>query len=205
MEDAQSASKSIQEFAQVNGQILLPLVELITQARVAVDDVIHSIGRQTIETILNLSAQEMAGVRAPGKRGGDVRWHGSQAGRVALADRQIQVKRPRLRHKQEGEVAVPAYEALEESGATTERMMGALLRGISTRQYEEVLPEMARTVCVWRSSISRQAIEGSVGGAQPTRRHGGDVHGIRTTPSNSEQRRGTGRGPAHHADRHRYL
>jgi len=54
--DAQSASKSIQEFAQANGQILLPLVELITQARVAVDNVIQSIGPQTIETILTLSA-----------------------------------------------------------------------------------------------------------------------------------------------------
>ncbi len=82
--DAQSASKSIQEFAQANGQILLPLVELITQARVAVDEVIQSIGRQTIETILTLSAQEVAGVRAPGKLGGDVRWHGSQATSAAF-------------------------------------------------------------------------------------------------------------------------
>jgi transposase-like protein len=159
--DAQSASKSIQEFAQANGQILLPLVELITQARVAVDEVIHSIGRQTIETILTLSAQQVAGVREPGKLGDDVRWHGSQAGRVMLADRQVKVKRPRLRHKREGEVPVPAYEALQDNGATAERMMGALLRGVSTRQYEEVLPEMAGTVGVSRSSISRQAIEGS--------------------------------------------
>lgn len=159
--DAQSASKSIQEFAQANGQILLPLVELITQARVAVDDVIQSIGRQTIETILTLSAQELAGTRAPGKLGGEIRWHGSQAGRVSLADRQIKVKRPRLRHKQQGEVPVPAYEALQDNGATAERMMGALLRGVSTRQYEEVLPEVAGTVGVSRSSISRQAIEGS--------------------------------------------
>lgn len=159
--DAQSASKSIQEFAQANGQILLPLVELITQARVAVDDVIQSIGRQTIETILTVSAQELAGTRAPGKLGGEIRWHGSQAGRVSLADRQIKVKRPRLRHKQQGEVPVPAYEALQDNGATAERMMGALLRGVSTRQYEEVLPEVAGTVGVSRSSISRQAIEGS--------------------------------------------
>ena len=33
---------------------------------------------------------------------------------------------------------VPAYEALQENGATAQRMMGALLRGVSTRQYEEV-------------------------------------------------------------------
>ena len=56
---------------------------------------------------------------------------------------------------------VPAYEALQENGATAQRMRGALLRGVSTRQYEEVLPEMAETAGVSRSSISRQAIEGS--------------------------------------------
>ena len=159
--EEKSASAAIQQFAKSNGQLLLPLVELITQARIAVDEVIGSIGRQTIETILTLSAQEVAGARTPGKASGDILWHGSQQGRVALADRQLKVKRPRLRHKQQGEVKVPAYEALQDNGATAERMMGALLRGVSTRQYEEVLPEMAATVGVSRSSISRQAIEGS--------------------------------------------
>jgi transposase-like protein len=159
--DEQTASASIEEFTKANGQILLPMVELITQARVAVDEVIHTVGRKTIETILALSAQQTAGPRTPGKASGDIRWHGSQPGRVMLADRQIKVKRPRLRHKRQGEVPVPAYEALQDNGATAERMMGALLRGVSTREYEQVLPEMAETVGVSRSSISRQAIEGS--------------------------------------------
>jgi putative transposase len=132
--DSKSAAATLEQFAQANGQILLPLVELITQARVAVDEVIGSIGRQTIETILTLSAQEVAGARTPGKATGDIRWHGSQSGRVMLADRQVKVKRPRLRHKREGEVSVPAYEALQDNGATAQRMMGALLRGVSTRQ-----------------------------------------------------------------------
>jgi len=160
--EEKSAAAAIEQFAKSNGQLLLPLIELITQARIAVDEVIGSIGRKTIETILMLSAEEVAGARTPGKASGDIRWHGSQSGRVALADRQLKVKRPRLRHKQEGEVRVPAYQALQDNGATAERMMGALLRGVSTRQYEEVLPEMAATAGVSRSSISRQAIEGSV-------------------------------------------
>jgi putative transposase len=160
--EAQTAAASMEEFAKANGQILLPLVELITQARLAVDEVIDSIGRQTIETILSLSAEQIAGPRTPGKSSGDIRWHGSQKGRVSLADRQLAVKRPRLRHKEAGEVRVPAYESLQENSATAQRMMGALLRGVSTREYAEVLPAMAETAGVSRSSVSRQAIEGSV-------------------------------------------
>jgi transposase-like protein len=160
--EAETASATLEEFAKANGQLLLPLVELITEARIAVDEVIDNIGRQTIEIILNLSAEQVAGARTPGKSSGDIRWHGWQPGRVSLADRQIKVKRPRLRHKREGEVSVPAYESLQENSATAHRMMGALLRGVSTREYSEVLPEMAETAGVSRSSISRQAIEGSV-------------------------------------------
>ncbi len=49
------------------GRFLLPLVELVQRARLAVDDVIHELGRKTIETIPELSAHEVAGSRAPGK------------------------------------------------------------------------------------------------------------------------------------------
>jgi len=49
--------------------------ELITQARIAVDEVISSVGRKTIETILTLSAEQVAGARTPGKTSGDIRWH----------------------------------------------------------------------------------------------------------------------------------
>ena len=159
--DSQSAAKSIERFARANGQFLLPLVELVNQARVAVDEVIGAIGRKTIETVLELSAKEVAGERTPGKASGDIRWHGTQPGRVKLADRDLKVNRPRLRHKKGGEVAVPAYQALQENNATAERMMGALLRGVSTRQYEAVLPEMAASAGISKSSVSRQAIEGS--------------------------------------------
>jgi putative transposase len=147
----------IQRFCQANGQILLPIVEMIQGASEVVTTVIHELGRQTLETILVLSAQQIAGAKTPGKASGDIRWHGSQSGQVHLADRKVQVKRPRLRHKTEGEVKVPAYDALRDDGRVGEHMLKALMRGLSTRQYNDVLPQMAATVGVSRSAVSRQA------------------------------------------------
>jgi transposase-like protein len=43
-----------------------------------------------------------------------------------------------------------------------QHMLGALLRGVSTREYQEVLPQMAATVGVSCSAISRKAVEASV-------------------------------------------
>ncbi len=158
------AERAVAAFCRANGQVLLPLVELVEQARLAVDTVIEQLSQQTLETILHLSAQQLAGARTPGQASGEIRWHGRQAGRVSLQDRQVAVRKPRLRRKgkhQGGEVAVPAYEALRRNPVLGARMFGALLRGVSTRQYHDVLPQMAATVGVSKSAVSREAIEAS--------------------------------------------
>ena len=158
---AKESAAVIEQFCQANGQSLLPLLNLMESAGQVVETVIHEIGIQTLELILRLSAEQVAGPRTPGKASGEIRWYGSQPGKVKLADRKVKVKRPRLRHKTEGEVKVPAYEALQKDRGLSQRMLGALLRGVSTREYQEVLPKMAATVGVSRSSISRHAIEAS--------------------------------------------
>ena len=152
----------IEQFCQANRQTLLPLVDLVQSASQLVETVIHEIGVETLQMVLQLSAEQLAGPRTPGKASGDIRWHGTQRGRVRLADREVKLKRPRLRDKRQGkEVQVPAYEALRGDRGLSERMLGALLRGVSTREYQEVLPEMAETVGVSRSTVSRHAIEAS--------------------------------------------
>ena len=158
---ARESAAVIEQFCQTNGQILLPIVDLIQNASQVVEHVIHEIGHQMLEQILVLSAEQVAGARTPGRAKGDIRYHGSQAGCVQLADRKMKVKRPRLRHKTEGEVKVPAYEMLREDRGLGQHMLGALLRGVSTREYQEVLPQMAQTVGVSRSAISRKAVEAS--------------------------------------------
>ena len=150
-----------EQFWQANGQILLPILTLIQSASQTVEDVIHEIGHQMLEHILVMSAEQVAGKRTPGKASGDIRHHGSQSGCVQLADRKVKVKRPRLRHKTQGEVKIPAYEMLRQDRGLGQHLLASLLRGVSTREYAEVLPEMAETVGVSRSAISRKVVEAS--------------------------------------------
>ena len=159
---AKESAAVIEQFCRANGQILLPIVDMIQSASQVVDSVVHEIGVKTLEVILALSAEQVAGPRTPGKASGPIRHYGSQRGRVQLGDRKVRVKRPRLRHKTEGEVPIPAYEVLRRNQALSQFMLGALMRGISTREYHEVLPNMAETVGVSRSAVSRQAIDASI-------------------------------------------
>jgi putative transposase len=157
--------QKLTEFLVHNGQALLPMLELIEQSRMAVDELIDVMGRASIEAVLELSARQVAGAPQQGKaREGDIGWHGTQRGRVYLKERQLRVNKPRLRRKGRGpgkEVPVPAYEALQKETATGERMLEILLNGVSTRRYQRVIPEMADTVGVSRSTVSRETIEAS--------------------------------------------
>ena len=141
------------------------MLELIEQSRMAVDELIDVMGRASIEAVLELSARQVAGAPQQGKaREGDIGWHGTQRGRVYLKERQLRVNKPRLRRKGRGpgkEVPVPVYEALQKETATGERMLEILLNGVSTRRYQRVIPEMADTVGVSRSTVSRETIEAS--------------------------------------------
>lgn len=157
--------RKLAEFLVCHGQALLPMLELIEQSRLAIDELIDVMGRASIEAVLELSAREVAGVPQRGKaREGEVVWHGRQPGRVCLKERKLRVSKPRLRKKGRGEnkeVSIPAYEAMRQNATTGQRMLGILLDGVSTRRYQRVIPEMADTVGVSRSTVSREAAEAS--------------------------------------------
>ncbi len=157
-------SRALAEFLSGEGQLLLPMLELIEQAEMAVDELIDVAGRATIEAVLSLSAKELAGPKHPGKAGRDIGWHGRQDGVVSLAERKLRVSKPRLRRKSRGkssEVEIPAYAAMRTHSRVGQRILEILMRGVSTRNYKQVLPEMAETVNVSKSQISRAFIEAS--------------------------------------------
>jgi transposase-like protein len=155
-------SQGFARYLAKNGQLLLPLVELIEASRMAVDELIDVLGRASIEAVLQLSAAGVAGERHQGRKGGDIGWHGSQEGKVSLSDRKLRVKKPRLRRKGRGagrEVEIPAYEAMNYGLGS--RLLEILMHNVSTRNYRRVIPEMAESVGISKSSVSRQFIEAS--------------------------------------------
>ena len=128
------------------------------------DELIDVAGRSTIEAVLTLSAQQVAGAKHPGQQNGEIRWHGRQPGLVPLSDRKLRVSKPRLRRKGKGdgqEVEIPVYEALQCNSRLGSRLLEIVMRGVSTRNYKEVLPAMAESVGMSKSSVSREFQEAS--------------------------------------------
>jgi transposase-like protein len=150
--------------ARQGAEFLAPMLDLFERGRQTVDQWAGELGKVGIEALLILSADQLAGPPHPGKASGEVRHYGSQGGRVQLAERQVCVDRPRLRRKgvgTGGEVALPVYQALADNPALGKRVLEIVLRGVSTRNYQQVLPELAEAAGMSRSQVSREYVAAS--------------------------------------------
>ena len=142
-------------------EAFLPSVELLERSRDIIEEAIGQIGRLTIESILGMSAIEVAGTPERGKKGEDVYHYGSQSGNVKVGGKRIQVERPRLRSKDGKEVKVPAYEILKEDPKSGQRALERVLKGVSAREYQGVFDEASKELGLSKSQISREFVEAS--------------------------------------------
>lgn len=152
-------SKQLSAYLSENGQALLPMVELIEQGQMVVEEFIDVLGRAALGAVLELSAAQIAGPPHQGKPGGEVRRHGRRASGVRLSTQKVRVDRPRLRNKSGGEgaeVAVPAYVAMQSDPSLGERLCAILMSGVSTRNYQRVVPQMAESCGVSKSAVRRE-------------------------------------------------
>lgn len=145
------------------GQVLLPMLELVEDAKASVEELMNAAALSFVEQLLVISAEQIAGAKHPGRAGGEVGWHGTQRGRIVLSERKLTLKRPRLRGKGEraSEISIPVYERLQAEPKLAERVRDILVAGVSTRKYARVLPVMAGTVGIAKSSVSRKFIAAS--------------------------------------------
>src|SRR2546422_9769222 len=106
------------------------MMELIEQSQVAVDELIDVVGRATIEAVLRLSAERMAGPPHPGEKGGGIGWDGRGQGAGCLEGGQLRGKRARLGKKGAkggGEGPGAGYEGMQAEGEVGGRVVGNLV------------------------------------------------------------------------------
>ena len=132
------AALQAQPVLMANPQAALPLLSMIGQAQLSIEDLLGRMSRQFIEQLLMMAAQSVAGPKHPGRAAGEVRWHGSQGGLVHLGTSKLKVMRPRLRGPAD-EVVLPGYAALAGDEDLSRRIADVLTCNVSTRKYARVM------------------------------------------------------------------
>jgi putative transposase len=88
--------------------------------------------------------------------------YGRQGGVVTLGGQKLPIDRPRVRRAGGGgEVALENYEKLRSPDAMPQAVLRRMVRGVSTREYEEVVDTARDGFGVGKSSVSREFVRAS--------------------------------------------
>ncbi len=149
-----------QPLLMANPQAALPLLSMIGNAQLSIEDMLGRMSRQFVEQLLMMAAESVAGPKHPGRSTGEVRWHGSQGGLINMGASKLKVTRPRLRGPA-GEVVLPGYAGLAGNDELSRRIADILTCNVSTRKYARVMYQCADEMGISRSAVSRQFIKES--------------------------------------------
>lgn len=129
-------------------------LELMERSRELVESLFLELGRLTLNTVLEASAEQLAGPRRPGDRSksGPTR-HGYDSGSLRFGAKKVSVEKPRLRLAGK-EVQVPLYERLRRDPALPGKVFEASANGLATRRVEPVLEAAG----LKKSQVSRHLV-----------------------------------------------
>ena len=118
-----------------------------------------SVGLEVFEEILEADVTRIAGVKGKHDPNRTARRHGSDSAKVPLGGRMVKVSKPRVRSVDgKSEITLDAWEQLTSTELLNRHALIAMLAGVSTRNYADVLEPVGGDVEVTGSSTSRSAV-----------------------------------------------
>jgi len=129
----------------------LPLDELIAGAREDIEAFAAELGLTIIQRVMEAEILQKLG-----------RWgeqnnhrHGHQPGFVIYGGSKVRLERPRVRSREDKEVALNSYQAFQKDGKMQQAVARQLTRQCSTRDYEGAIEGCLQGYGIKRSSVSR--------------------------------------------------
>jgi putative transposase len=113
-------------------------------------------GLRIASKLLEDEVDRRCGLRYEHRADRELTRYGQQRGVVMLAGQKLPIDRPRVRRTGgQGEVKLETYDLLKREEAMPEACLRRMVRGVSTRDYEDVIDLATKGFGVKRSSVSR--------------------------------------------------
>lgn len=138
-------------------RMLGTLVGVIRSGKQALDAVMLEMGRMVAESVMLIEREEVTGPDYYPTDPDLQKW-AHEEGSLYLGDQKVKVRRPRLRHVEQGEVTLQSYARLRAPGAFSEALLEKILRGVSAQKYAETVLQTAEAFGVSPSSVSRKLV-----------------------------------------------
>ena len=87
--------------------------------------------------------------------------NGSDPGSILFQGKRMRVKKPRMKSNDGKEGELVSYAAMQDYDMLCDRVMNHMLAGVSTRDYEPLLDDIARGVGLKKSAVSKAFVRSS--------------------------------------------
>jgi putative transposase len=161
------AAARFEEWAKSNPvpiQLTFPTAGIAELAQNSLGDLLRSVGRIFIESVMESEVREIAGERSKryGLRG-VYRW-GSESGFCVIDGQRVPIDRPRLRSREKNkEIPLGSYELFQRASLMDETVWSKIMLGLTMRSYKEVVQQFADAYGLEKSATSDHFVEASRG------------------------------------------
>ena len=142
-------------------QMALPMAEVAAFLHEGVGHLQRQAGLILMQAVMDLEVCHLAGERhAQGDGGSADRW-GFENGYCVIDSQKVPLQRQRLRDKNNREIRLGSYELFQRQGPLQNAVWEKMTRGLSTRNYGQVVKQFADAYGVEKSAVSENFIETS--------------------------------------------
>jgi len=143
-------------------QLVLDPVEAVAMLQDSMTDFATEMGLKVARLLLDDEVNQRCGFRYERVPKRQVTRYGRQRGVVVIAGQKLPVERPRIRYTQRcGEAELENYACLQSPEAMPQSVLRRLVRGVSCRDYEDVVDMAREGFGVKKSSVSRSFVKAS--------------------------------------------
>ncbi|WP_028893218.1 IS256 family transposase [Syntrophorhabdus aromaticivorans] len=132
------------------------MFHILRTGKQGIDTLVKELGIMMAEAIMDMEREELSGPEYLPRQEGVYKW-AYQRGSIYIGDQKVPVRHPRLRGP-EGEIPLQSYRMLKEPERFSEELLNKMLRGVSTRKYQDTILDTAHALGVSPSSVSRHIV-----------------------------------------------
>ena len=117
-------------------------------AQQSLGDLLRQVGRQFVETVMEAEVEQLGGSRSqPNAERGAYRW-GTEAGFCIIDSQRVPLARPRVRSRDNRELALGSYELFQRGSLLSETVWQKIMHGLTMRNYKEVVQQFVEAYAV---------------------------------------------------------
>lgn len=159
------AAEQFQRWASANPnpiQFAFPTAEIVELAHRSLGELLRSVGKVFIQTVMEAEVEELVGKRSrPDAGRGAYRW-GTEEGFCIIEGQRVPIARPRVRSRQHNrEIPLGSYELFQRASLLQETVWQKIMYGLTMRSYKEVVQQFADAYGLEKSTTSEHFIEAS--------------------------------------------